>query len=158
MQGKRITTIEGLSKPARTAQKAWIEHEVPQCGYCQTGMMMSVAALLAKKPHPRRRHRRGHDELPPLRHVCPGAQGHSPRANLRSRAGRRRGDHARRRQEKPEESRHDDRSAGRRTFLKASAALGGGLALEFTFPAAAASGAPPTEVNAWVVIHRTTAS
>ncbi len=45
------------------------------------------------------------------------------------------------------------RSAGRRTFLKASAALGGGLALEFTFPAAAASGAPPTEVNAWVVIH-----
>ncbi len=53
VQGKRITTIEGLSKPGlHRVQKAWIEHEVPQCGYCQTGMMMSAAALLAKKPHP----------------------------------------------------------------------------------------------------------
>src|SRR6185436_14100571 len=40
--GKKIVTIEGLSKPGlHKVQKAWIEHEVPQCGYCQTGMIMS---------------------------------------------------------------------------------------------------------------------
>jgi isoquinoline 1-oxidoreductase alpha subunit len=51
--GKKILTIEGLSKPGlHRIQKAWIEHEVPQCGYCQTGMIMSAAALLAKKPKP----------------------------------------------------------------------------------------------------------
>jgi len=51
--GKKVVTIEGLSKPGlHRIQKAWIEHEVPQCGYCQTGMIMSAAALLAKKPLP----------------------------------------------------------------------------------------------------------
>jgi isoquinoline 1-oxidoreductase alpha subunit len=51
--GKKIVTIEGLAKPGlHRIQKAWIEHEVPQCGYCQTGMIMSAAALLAKKPKP----------------------------------------------------------------------------------------------------------
>jgi isoquinoline 1-oxidoreductase alpha subunit len=51
--GKRIVTIEGLAdKGLDRIQKAWIEHEVPQCGYCQTGMMMSAAALLAKNPKP----------------------------------------------------------------------------------------------------------
>ena len=51
--GKKIVTIEGLSeKGMHPVQKAWIEHEVPQCGYCQTGMIMSVAALLAKHPRP----------------------------------------------------------------------------------------------------------
>jgi isoquinoline 1-oxidoreductase alpha subunit len=51
--GRKIVTIEGLSKPGlHRIQKAWIEHEVPQCGYCQSGMMMSAAALLAKKPKP----------------------------------------------------------------------------------------------------------
>ena len=51
--GKKIVTIEGLGKPGlHKIQKAWIEHEVPQCGYCQTGMIMSAAALLAKKPKP----------------------------------------------------------------------------------------------------------
>jgi isoquinoline 1-oxidoreductase alpha subunit len=51
--GKRIVTIEGLGKPGlHRIQKAWIEHEVPQCGYCQTGMIMSAAALIAKKPKP----------------------------------------------------------------------------------------------------------
>ncbi|HRE14227.1 MAG TPA: (2Fe-2S)-binding protein [Usitatibacteraceae bacterium] len=51
--GKKILTIEGLSKPGlHRIQKAWIEHEVPQCGYCQTGMMMAAAALLEKKPKP----------------------------------------------------------------------------------------------------------
>jgi isoquinoline 1-oxidoreductase alpha subunit len=51
--GKRIVTIEGLADEGlHPVQKAWIEHEVPQCGYCQTGMIMSAAALLAKNPKP----------------------------------------------------------------------------------------------------------
>ena len=52
--GKRITTIEGLAsgKTLHKVQKAWVDHEVPQCGYCQTGMIMAVAALLKTKPKP----------------------------------------------------------------------------------------------------------
>ena len=51
--GKKVLTIEGLGKPGlHRVQKAWIEHEVPQCGYCQTGMIMSAAALLANHPKP----------------------------------------------------------------------------------------------------------
>ena len=51
--GKKITTIEGLARPGLTkVQMAWIEHQVPQCGYCQTGMIMAATALLAKKPKP----------------------------------------------------------------------------------------------------------
>ena len=51
--GKKIVTIEGLGgRGLHKVQKAWIEHEVPQCGYCQTGMIMSAAALLAKTPKP----------------------------------------------------------------------------------------------------------
>jgi isoquinoline 1-oxidoreductase alpha subunit len=51
--GGKVVTIEGLSKNGmHKLQKAWIEHEVPQCGYCQTGMLMSAAALLAVKPTP----------------------------------------------------------------------------------------------------------
>ena len=51
--GKKVVTIEGLSaKGMHKLQQAWIEHEVPQCGYCQTGMLMSAAALLAAKPQP----------------------------------------------------------------------------------------------------------
>ena len=52
--GKKITTIEGLAsgKVLHKVQKAWLEHEVPQCGYCQSGMIMAVAALLKDKPKP----------------------------------------------------------------------------------------------------------
>ena len=52
--GKRITTIEGLAQSGvlHKVQKAWIDHEVPQCGYCQCGMIMAVAALLKSKPKP----------------------------------------------------------------------------------------------------------
>lgn len=51
--GKRITTIEGLGAAALHAvQRAWIEHQVPQCGYCQSGMIMAAAALLAQKRRP----------------------------------------------------------------------------------------------------------
>jgi isoquinoline 1-oxidoreductase alpha subunit len=51
--GKRVTTIEGLSPDRSHAlQRAWLELDVPQCGYCQSGQLMSAAALLAKTPHP----------------------------------------------------------------------------------------------------------
>jgi len=51
--GKRVVTIEGLGQGrVHRLQEAWIEHQVPQCGYCQTGMIMSAAALLVQKPQP----------------------------------------------------------------------------------------------------------
>ena len=52
--GTQITTIEGLAIGGvlHKVQKAWVDHEVPQCGYCQTGMIMAVAALLKDKPIP----------------------------------------------------------------------------------------------------------
>jgi isoquinoline 1-oxidoreductase alpha subunit len=49
--GRKITTIEGLSGTS-ALQKAWIAKQVPQCGYCQSGMLMAATALLARKPHP----------------------------------------------------------------------------------------------------------
>jgi isoquinoline 1-oxidoreductase alpha subunit len=52
--GKKITTIEAVGKtaPGRAIQAAWVEHDVPQCGYCQSGQVMSAAALLAKNRSP----------------------------------------------------------------------------------------------------------
>jgi len=51
--GKRVTTIEGLSPDAsHPVQRAWIEEDVPQCGYCQSGQIMSATAMLAKKSNP----------------------------------------------------------------------------------------------------------
>src|SRR5947207_14052701 len=52
--GKQITTIEGLAINGvlTKVQKAWLEHDVPQCGYCQSGMIMAVTALLQAKPRP----------------------------------------------------------------------------------------------------------
>ena len=51
--GRKITTIEGLqSKAAKAVQKAWIEHDVVQCGYCQSGQIMSATALLEQNPKP----------------------------------------------------------------------------------------------------------
>jgi isoquinoline 1-oxidoreductase alpha subunit len=51
--GKKVTTIEGLSEEGNhPVQQAWIEIDVPQCGYCQCGQIMSAAALLTKKPNP----------------------------------------------------------------------------------------------------------
>jgi len=53
-EGKQVTTIEGLAQNGslHKVQKAWVEHDVPQCGYCQSGMIMAVAALLKDKPKP----------------------------------------------------------------------------------------------------------
>jgi isoquinoline 1-oxidoreductase alpha subunit len=51
--GRSITTIEGLSKDrSHAVQRAWLEIDVPQCGYCQSGQIMSAAALLESNPHP----------------------------------------------------------------------------------------------------------
>ena len=52
--GKKITTIEGLAVNGtlHKVQQAWIDNDVPQCGYCQSGMIMAVAALLKQKPKP----------------------------------------------------------------------------------------------------------
>jgi isoquinoline 1-oxidoreductase subunit alpha len=53
-EGKQVTTIEGLAQNGvlHKVQKAWLDHDVPQCGYCQTGMIMAVAALLKDKAKP----------------------------------------------------------------------------------------------------------
>jgi isoquinoline 1-oxidoreductase subunit alpha len=53
--GKQVTTIEGLSPDSsHPVQKAWLAERVPQCGYCQSGQIMSAADLLMRKPHPTR--------------------------------------------------------------------------------------------------------
>jgi isoquinoline 1-oxidoreductase alpha subunit len=54
VRGKRVTTIEGLAQGGRLhpVQDAWIEQDVPQCGYCQSGQVMSAAALLTKQKNP----------------------------------------------------------------------------------------------------------
>jgi isoquinoline 1-oxidoreductase alpha subunit len=52
-EGRRVTTIEGLSgRVAEAVQNAWDRHQVPQCGYCQSGQVMAAAALLAENPKP----------------------------------------------------------------------------------------------------------
>lgn len=54
VNGQALTTIEGLGSPEQPhpLQTAWIQHNVPQCGYCQSGQLMSASALLAQNPHP----------------------------------------------------------------------------------------------------------
>ncbi|HWH74634.1 MAG TPA: (2Fe-2S)-binding protein [Methylibium sp.] len=54
VQGRAIETVEGLGSPdaPHALQRAWVEQQVPQCGYCQSGMLMAAAALLAAKPRP----------------------------------------------------------------------------------------------------------
>src|SRR5258706_8756155 len=78
--GKQITTIEGLAQNnvLHKVQKAWIDLDVPQCGYCQSGMIMAVAAPLKEKPKPPHAHihkaitnnlrRRTHQQGPPSIH------------------------------------------------------------------------------------------
>lgn len=53
VEGRSVTTIEGLASDAGQAlQRAWVEHQVPQCGYCQSGQIMQAAGLLANNPNP----------------------------------------------------------------------------------------------------------
>jgi isoquinoline 1-oxidoreductase subunit alpha len=51
LSGAKVTTIEGF-EGTHVLQAAWVKHDVPQCGYCQSGQIMSAAALLKKNPHP----------------------------------------------------------------------------------------------------------
>ena len=87
--GKKVTTIEALSKDnSHPLQKAWIAHDVPQCGYCQSGQIMSAAALLQHEHEAeRRRHRRRHErQYLPLRHLPahPRRDPHGGRGNAQS--------------------------------------------------------------------------
>ena len=70
--GKKITTIEGLSaKGDHPLQKAWIAEQVPQCGYCQSGMMIAAVQLLAKNPHPTVAEiKDAFTNTPPSPHLC----------------------------------------------------------------------------------------
>jgi isoquinoline 1-oxidoreductase alpha subunit len=54
VEGKKVTTVEGLAQGGKltAVQQAWIANDVPQCGYCQSGMIMAVTALLQEKPKP----------------------------------------------------------------------------------------------------------
>jgi isoquinoline 1-oxidoreductase alpha subunit len=62
--GKKIVTIEGLSADrSHPAQRAWIDHQVPQCGYCQSGMLMSVAAAMRAGHH-------GNELLSEVKNLC----------------------------------------------------------------------------------------
>ena len=140
--GRHITTIEGLAENGtlHRVQKAWLDHDVPQCGYCQSGMIMAVAALLAAKAEAdRRRHRRRDHQYLPLRHL-PAHPRRDPRRRRR----------------------RDGREGAvtlpvsRRSFLLSVAAAGGSLALGFDIPfgpqAALAEGGAP-EITAWIVIE-----
>jgi aerobic-type carbon monoxide dehydrogenase small subunit (CoxS/CutS family) len=64
--GRQITTIEGLSYDgvSHPLQKAWVTEQVPQCGYCQSGMLMAAAALLNEKPHPT------DDDIDEIHNIC----------------------------------------------------------------------------------------
>ena len=79
VEGKRITTIEGLAQGGKLSkvQQAWLTHDVPQCGYCQSGMIMAVAALLREAQAHGRGHRRRDHQYLPLRHLPAGARGDS---------------------------------------------------------------------------------
>ena len=81
-EGKSVTTIEGLAQGGtlHAVQQAWVAHQVPQCGYCQSGMIMAVAGLLAQTPAPTDDDiDQRDDQHLPLRHLRPRARGHPRR-------------------------------------------------------------------------------
>src|ERR1700738_2448311 len=160
--GSAITTIDAIRDTAAVAkiQKAWLDREVVQCGYCQSGQIMSASALLASSPHPTDADiddaMSGEHLL--LRHLSP----HS-RSNQAGRAVDRTGrltmilDHTASRPTDPEQS-GSANDLSRRCFLQVGAAAGGGLLLSLALrPAnseAAAAGAEGFAPNAFIRIER----
>jgi aerobic-type carbon monoxide dehydrogenase small subunit (CoxS/CutS family) len=157
--GKTVTTIEGLSSDGtHPVQQAWIELDVPQCGYCQSGMIMSVVALLKRHPNPTDagHRRRGHQRLP-LQHLSPHPAS-DPLGRPQSR-GRR--ENLMRNDRNDEPARTD---LSRRDVLATAAAATGALVVGFWMPqraeaqiihpegAAWAVEPGMDEVNAWVVV------
>ena len=124
----------------KAVQDAWVKHDVPQCGYCQSGQVMSATALLRTNKAPtRRRHRQRHERQHlPLRHLPAHPRGHQ---------GRGQDPGLRRRHETDMDAQSDAAGRGhgrrrnaatglsRRGFLKAGALAAGGLVLGFVLPA-----------------------
>jgi hypothetical protein len=85
--GKKITTIEAIAaddKVGKAVQNAWVKHDVAQCGYCQSGQIMSATALAqGQQKTQRRRHRRRHGRQHlPLRHLCAHSRRHPRRSAI----------------------------------------------------------------------------
>jgi isoquinoline 1-oxidoreductase alpha subunit len=140
--GKKITTIEGLASgdTLHKVQKAWLEHDVPQCGFCQSGMIMAAAALLREKPRPTDA---DIDARSPTSAVAARSRKRAPRST---------------RPRKPKGGAMITMpKVSRRSFIVGSAAAGGGLALGLRLPpfgpavVRAADGSP--EITVWVAIR-----
>ena len=122
----KITTIEGLSADGtHPVQVAWQEIDVPQCGYCQAGQIMTAAALLAKNPKPNDAadHHRDERQSLPLRHL----PAHPRRPSIAPRRCRRATTQTAQRRRRSRRRSHDDKQFHRRSFLRVTALAGGGL-------------------------------
>ena len=141
--GKKIVTIEGLAQNGvlHQVQKAWIEHDVPQCGYCQSGMIMAAAELLQNKPKPT-----DADIDREITNIC----------RCGTWTGLARGDPRRRERVREGMIMNFIPKMNRRSFVVGAAAVGGGLSIGFELPTGpqivrAADGSP--EIGVWVVIR-----
>ena len=138
-------------RPARRSRRPGSTLEVVQCGYCQSGQIMSAAALLAGNPGAdRRRHRRGHvGQHLPLRHLRAHPRGDQAGGQVRCRA--REAGH-----DRGSQSEARRRTLSRRSFLQAGAALGGGLMIGWRAAGAAAAAASAVDFapNAFIRIDR----
>jgi isoquinoline 1-oxidoreductase alpha subunit len=122
VEGKKITTVEGLAvnNVLTKVQKAWLEHEVPQCGYCQSGMIMAATALLNSKPQPT-----DADIDAAMTNICRCGTFQQVRARFTPRPKR-----------KGDAMNIQTPNLSRRTFIIGSAAVGSGLALGLNLPSA----------------------
>ena len=140
----KITTIEGLSSDglSHPVQVAWLQHDVPQCGYCQSGQIMAAAALLKANPKPT-----DADIDAAITNICRCGTYQRIREAIHTAASRRR-------QGIGSGTMSNRLALRRRSFLGTIAAAGGGLALGWRIPAGRAHGAGPggQAVGIWVVI------